>query len=275
MLVFSKYQGAGNDFVVVDMREAKAALSPEVVVELCDRHKGIGADGVLSLWSHELADGEMRIQNADGSNAGMCGNGMRCMLQFLFDLEVVEADRTGMTLVVGSQVYECNHVGDRQFAVGMGKAETEHALLPAEAICGELLRFQVGGHTFEGRCHYFGNPHLSIFVEDDPMGFAESFGALLESHEDFSDRVNVSFSRDRGTHFDTVVYERGVGITQACGSGACAVAVSAVRSGLREIDQSIDIQLPGGLLSISVDRDWRVVMRGPAERVYEGKVEIA
>ena len=96
MLVFSKYQGAGNDFVVVDMREAKAALSPEVVVELCDRHKGIGADGVLSLWSHELADGEMRIQNADGSNAGMCGNGMRCMLQFLFDLEVVEADRTGL-----------------------------------------------------------------------------------------------------------------------------------------------------------------------------------
>ena len=275
MLHFSKYQGAGNDFVVVDMRQAKGPLSPEVVKNLCHRHTGIGADGVLSLWEHELADGEMRVQNADGSVAGMCGNGMRCMLQFLFDLGVVEPERTHLTLAVGSQVYECSRIADGQFAVGMGKAETEHALLPDEAICGELLRFQVGGHTFEGRCHYFGNPHLSIFVEDDPMGFAESFGALLEAHEDFSDRVNVSFSRDRGTHFDTVVYERGVGITQACGSGACAVAVSAVRSGLREIGQDIDIQLPGGMLSITVDRDWSVVMRGPAKRVYEGEVEIA
>ena len=274
MLHFSKYQGAGNDFLVVDMREAKAALSPEAVIWLCDRHKGVGADGILSLWPHALADGEMRIQNADGSNAGMCGNGMRCMLQFLFDLGVVPAERAGVTLAVGAQVYECARLENGQFAVERGKAETEHALLPEEAICGELLRFQVGGHTFEGRCHYFGNPHLSIFVEDDPMGFAEAFGALLESHEAFSDRVNVSFSRDRGTHFETVLYERGVGITQAGGSGACAVAVSAVRSGLREIDQLIDVQLPGGLLSIRVDREWSVVMRGPAEHVYEGKVEI-
>ena len=273
MIKFSKYEGAGNDFVVVDARGWESPLPEEVVRDVCDRHRGIGADGILALWSHPEAGFEMKVQNADGSDAGMCGNGMRCILKFLYDLEAVPVETKELQLVVSGESYPCERVDDTTYVVVMGKPLTEHATLSNRAQSGEPFELQVGAKTFNGRCHFFGNPHVTIFTDEDPMALAQEFGASLESHSDFVDRVNVGFARAHDNGFETVVYERGVGITQACGSGACAVGISAVRAGLAQRNAWSAIELPGGTLDIRVDDADVVTMRGSARRVFTGTWE--
>lgn len=273
MIKFSKYEGAGNDFVVVDARAWQKPLPEAEVREICDRHRGVGADGILALWSHPEASFEMKVQNADGSDAGMCGNGMRCILSFLYDLGAVAPDVQKLQLVVSEEVYACERVDSDTFLVVMGKPLTRHATLPARADEGELLSLRVLDKEFTGRCHFFGNPHVTIFTDEEPMMLAQKYGALLESHNDFSDRVNVGFVRRNQDGFETVVYERGVGITQACGSGACAVGISAVRAGLAQRNQWSAVHLPGGTLDICVDDNDVVTMRGAARKVFTGTWE--
>ena len=270
MIKFSKYEGAGNDFVVVDAREWQKPLPEAQVREICDRHRGVGADGILALWSHPDASFEMKVQNADGSDAGMCGNGMRCILSFLYELEAVAPDVEKLKLVVSEQVYACERVDANTFQVVMGKAQTRHPTLASGAHDGEPLSFSALGATFTGRCHFFGNPHVTIFTDDEPMTLAQKYGAALESHSDFSDRVNVGFARRTQDGFETVVYERGVGITQACGSGACAVGISAIRAGHAQRNQWTAVHLPGGTLDICVDDHDVVTMRGAARKVFAG-----
>jgi len=273
VFTFSKYEGAGNDFVVVDARKWSEALAVSTVRDVCDRHRGVGADGILALWSHPSAGFEMKVQNADGSDAGMCGNGMRCILRFLYDLEAVAPGVHELQLVVSGETYACERVDDSTFQIVMGKPLTEHATLPQSAHNGESLQFSVAGKTFVGRCHFFGNPHLTIFTDEDPMQQAREFGEALEAHPDFSDRVNVGFARRSSGGFEAVVYERGVGITQACGSGACAVGISALREGLVKPNQWSAIRLPGGVLETRVDDHDVVTMRGEARRVFTGSWE--
>jgi diaminopimelate epimerase len=270
VIKFSKYEGTGNDFVVVDAREWQKPLPAALVREICDRHRGVGADGILALWSHPGASFEMKVQNADGSDAGMCGNGMRCILSFLYELEAVAPDVQNLELVVSEEVYGCERVDPNIFQVVMGKPQTSHATLASGAHEGEPLSLSVLGTTFTGRCHFFGNPHFTIFTDDHPMALAQKYGAALECHNDFSDRVNVGFARRTGDGFDTVVYERGVGITQACGSGACAVGISAIRAGLVKHNQWTAVHLPGGTLDICVDDHDVVTMRGAARKVFTG-----
>ena len=270
MVKFSKYEGAGNDFVVVDARSWQEPLSKAEVREICDRHRGIGADGILALWSHPEASFEMKVQNADGSDAGMCGNGMRCILSFLYDLGAVASDVQKLKLVVSEAVYACERVDSSTFQVVMGKPQTSHTTLPVQALEGGPWNFSALGQDFTGRCHFFGNPHVTIFTNDEPMALAQEFGAALESHSDFSDRVNVGFARRTPDGFETVVYERGVGITQACGSGACAVGISAIRAGLTLCNQWTAVHLPGGTLDICVDEHDVVTMRGVARKVFTG-----
>ena len=273
MIEFSKYEGAGNDFVVVDARDWQNPLAADVVQEICDRHRGIGADGILALWPHSTDGFEMKVQNADGSDAGMCGNGMRCILRFLYDLGAVPAENNTLDLVVSGESYACEKVDESTFLVVMGKPLTEHKTLPQQASAGEAIDFSAAGKSFTGRCHFFGNPHVTIFTEENPMALAEEFGPLLESRPDFIDRVNVGFARSHAKGFETVVYERGVGITQACGSGACAVGISAVRAGLAQRNAWSSIELPGGTLDIYVDDQDVVTMRGEARKVFTGTWE--
>lgn len=270
---FSKYEGAGNDFVVVDARQWQSPLLEAQVREICDRHRGVGADGILALWTHPEAGFEMKVQNADGSDAGMCGNGMRCILSFLYDLGAVAPDVEKLQLVVSEEVYECERVDANTFLVVMGKPQTSHKTLPGGVHAGEPWNLSVLGTDFTGRCHFFGNPHITIFTDDEPMALALKYGAALESHSDFSDRVNVGFVRKNQDGFEAVVYERGVGITQACGSGACAVGISAVRAGLAQRNQWSSVHLPGGTLDICVDDDDVVTMRGAARKVFAGTWE--
>lgn len=276
MLNFSKYQGAGNDFAVVDARTWQTALSQDEVRRICDRHVGIGADGVLALWNHSSGDFEMKVQNADGTDAGMCGNGMRCILRFLYDQKIVQDSCHHLNLVVSGETYRATRIDGDTYQVVMGCALTEHPTLAPQAQSGHLLSVSIedaanGPRSFRGRCHFFGNPHFTIFGQEDPMELATAFGAKLSCHAAFADRVNVGFVRQIASGFETVVFERGVGITQACGSGACAVGVSALREELGVTGKWSAVHLPGGTLDILVDERFEVTMRGPAQHVFDGQ----
>lgn len=258
--------------MVLDRRgEALELLTPEAVRDLCDVHCGVGADGILTVSSEADGTPRMHIQNADGSDAGMCGNGLRCVARFLVD----QGGEPGeIEIQVGEQRYRCACAQEGGVSVAMGLALRKHAELPSGSGTGVELTFEVDGTPFSGTCHFFGNPHFSVFVptETEPMEQALRWGAALESHPAFSDRVNVSFSRSIEGGFETVVYERGVGITRACGSGACAVGAAAVLRGYWEPGRPMQVSLPGGPLTITVDESWQVTMQGGAERVFEGRL---
>ena len=269
---FSKYQGTGNDFIVLDKRAGGAALSAEVVARLCDRHRGIGADGVLTLWKEPEHDFRMQVQNADGSESEMCGNGLRCVARYAHDHD----PRAGEQLRVrsGNGTYVIDRVATGVYRVAMGRPTLDSPQLPPESRGRAPFTLSAGDARFDALALSFGNPHAVIFTAEEPMDLAVAYGAVLERHPSFPERVNVSFARPRPPgRFDTVVFERGSGITQACGSGACAVAIAAVWSGRTQRDQAIEIALPGGALTISVDASDRVVMQGPAELVFAGEVD--
>lgn len=268
---FSKYHGIGNDFVVLDRRSGGAALPPERVVAICDRHRGIGADGVLTIWTVSGASARMQIQNADGSDSEMCGNGLRCVAAFLHDTQSERSEE--LILAVDNSRFPILRVRPGRYRVQMGQASTDLAGLPSWAA--ERRPHRIGGvdKQWQGVAVGFGNPHVVVFTDDDPMGIARDFGAKVEGSVDFPQRVNASFVRvDPDGVFHTVVHERGVGITQACGSGACAVANAARWTGRAKAGVAIPVRLPGGVLEITVGDDGNTFMEGDAEFVFRGEL---
>jgi diaminopimelate epimerase len=271
---FSKYQGTGNDFIVLDKRAGGEALSPALAMRLCDRHRGIGADGVLTLWKEAEHDFRMQVQNADGSESEMCGNGLRCVARYVHDRTTQAGDR--LTVRAGDGTYLVERVQPGVYRVDMGRPTLDSPQLPPEARGRAPFTLVAGEARFDAIALSFGNPHAVIFTPEDPMKLALAHGAVLERHPSFPERVNVSFARSLAPgRFETVVFERGSGITQACGSGACAVAIAAVWSGRTQRDQPIEVALPGGVLTISVDAGDRVLMQGAADFVFAGEVDEA
>ncbi len=272
MLKFAKYQGTGNDFLVVDKRAGGVPLAADVVVRLCDRHRGVGGDGVLTLWKEAEHDFRMQVQNADGSESEMCGNGLRCVARYVHDHTTHAGDR--LTVRSGDGTYVIERVQTGVYRVDMGRPTLDSPQLPPESRGRAPFTLSAGEAHFDAVALSFGNPHAVIFTAEDPMLLATTYGPLLERHPSFPERVNVSFARSLAPgRFETVVFERGSGITQACGSGACAVAIAAVWSGRTQRDQGIEIALPGGVLTISVDAGDRVLLQGPAELVFAGEVD--
>ncbi len=272
VLKFAKYQGTGNDFLVVDKRAGGVPLPADVVVRLCDRHRGVGGDGVLTLWKEAAHDFRMQVQNADGSESEMCGNGLRCVARFVHDGTARESDR--LTVRAGNGTYVIERVDAGVYRVDMGRPALDSAQLPPEARGRAPFTLLAGEARFDAIALSFGNPHAVIFTSEEPMQLATTFGPLLERHPSFPARVNVSFARAVAPgRFETVVFERGSGITQACGSGACAVAIAAVWSGRTQRDRAIEVSLPGGVLTIRVDASDRVLLQGPAEFVFAGEVD--
>lgn len=273
MIRFAKYQGTGNDFVVLDRRTpgSEGPLPGEVVSRLCNRHTGVGADGILTLWPASDADFAMQVQNADGSESDMCGNGLRCVARYVHD---ADAKAPGLLRVrAGGQVYTVERHGV-SYRVRMGVPSTEASSLPPEARGRTAFTLATDSARFDAVALSFGNPHAIIFTPEDPMQLALAHGPILERHPSFPERVNVSFARTIAPQvFETVVFERGSGITQACGSGACAVGVAAVWSGRAERDSPIEVRLPGGSLRITVDPTDQVVMQGDAAHVFTGEVD--
>ena len=278
---FFKYHGLGNDFVVVDRRRVRVDLSAAQAQRICDRHFGVGADGVLSILPADDADFRMHVYNADGSEAEMCGNGIRCVARHAIDAGLVRGDAVRIATGAGVLTCDVRRGADgavESITVDMGRPELERARIPVAGV-GRMLREAVpaGDRTFEITAVSMGNPHAVIFGDGiADVELATRYGPLVERNAAlFPRRTNVEFAQPRDGGFDVVVWERGCGITLACGTGACATAVAAVLNGLAKEGEEIAVRLPGGQLAITVAPGLeRVSMRGPAELVFAGELSL-
>ncbi|OUC12268.1 MAG: diaminopimelate epimerase [Alkalinema sp. CACIAM 70d] len=277
-LQFSKYHGLGNDFILVDNRHSSdPILSPEQAEKLCDRHFGIGADGVIfALPGQNGTDYTMRIFNSDGSEPEMCGNGIRCMARFLADLEG-DAAKSVYTIHTLAGLITPKLEADGQITVDMGKPRLLAGEIPTTLVAADAqavaVPLEVAGQTWAVTTVSMGNPHCITFVEDVAAIDLEKVGPQFEHHSVFPQRTNTEFIEvvDRG-YLKMRVWERGAGITLACGTGACASLVAAVLN--YKSDRKATIELPGGPLQIEWAADDRIFMTGPAERVFVGEVAI-
>lgn len=272
---FLKYHALGNDFVVLDgLTQRLAPLSPDTVRFLCDRHRGVGCDQLLCVVPEPGTDGRMRVYNADASEVGQCGNGLRCVARFLWDDDLVPASRREVLLAAGAGRYPVERLAPDRYRARMGKAAFRHAELPRSASATGEVTLEAAGRSFEATGVHVGNPHAVLFVDEAPSELAPAFGPVLECHPDFAARANVSFVRRATGGFEAVVWERGDGITLACGSGACAVGAAAVARGHWKPGLPMTVQLPGGALLITVGIDGEIVMEGEAVRVFAGEVAL-
>ena len=258
-LRFWKVHGLGNDFVVV---EGPALMAPDRAVRLCDRRRGIGADGVLTvLPAREGGAAYMHIYNPDGSVAAMCGNGIRCVARHLAETRGLE----------GEIVVETDS-GPRRCTVHRGAAGVDFVTVDmGRARVEGRQEFEVGAELVRALRVSMGNPHAVILGGPEP-GSASTLGPAIEAR--VPGGVNVGFGRAAGRSIDLVVWERGAGLTEACGTGACAAAVAALHEGRLTGSGPVTVRLPGGALEISVDAELRVSMKGPAERVFAGETEL-
>jgi diaminopimelate epimerase len=291
VLPFTKVQGLGNDFVVVDLRgeragskAAETVQDPEVVRKICDRHFGVGADGVLAVLPGVSGDARMRVLNADGSEAEMCGNGIRCVAKVLYEGDpslrrpVLKID-TGAGLLACEMDATGGHVASVTVEMGRPRyTRDEIPLAPGGAGRATREAIEANGRTFHFTAVSMGNPHAVIFVEGDEelRALAETYGPALEIAPTFPRRANIEFARVRGHEIDLVVWERGCGITLACGTGTCAtVAAAAVEERLPR-GREIPVHLPGGTLFITVAADDSGVrMRGPATTVFRSELNLS
>jgi diaminopimelate epimerase len=269
-----KYHGLGNDFVVLDRRQTGLDIDADLSRRMCDRRRGIGADGVLSLLPSKAGVARMVVHNADGSIAEMCGNGLRCAVKYLVDHSGERPDR--IDVETGAGVLACfpgyGRDGVAEVDVSMGPARLVAANLPSGATGQPFLDAPIPGHPgLRGSAVSMGNPHLVLL--DRLLDEAERLGPTLEVHPSFPDRTNVEFVRVDRDGLTVVVWERGCGLTQACGTGACASASAAVLAKRLPADSWLRVTLPGGDLQIRVPSDLSDIrLRGPVTAVFEGVV---
>ncbi|MFO7629478.1 MAG: diaminopimelate epimerase [Prochlorococcaceae cyanobacterium] len=281
MLQFSKYQGLGNDFLLLDGRRADPAedslgLTPELAQRLCDRRFGVGGDGViLALPPRQGGELRMRIFNADGSEPEMCGNGIRCLARFLADTDGEASGRSWEIETLAGRIVP-RLEADGSIRVDMGRPFLEPADIPTTLEVGAAGvpegELEVEGCLFAVGAAGMGNPHVVIPVEDVENVDLARFGAALEGHPAFPARTNVHFVQVLGpSHLRMRVWERGAGPTLACGTGACATLVVCHRLGLCSAAARLD--LPGGSLQINWDQGSdHLFMTGPALAVFDGVV---
>ena len=284
MLQFSKYQGLGNDFLLMDGRQAtqadsEAGLAPELVRQLCDRRFGVGGDGViLALPSQAGGELRMRIFNADGSEPEMCGNGIRCLARFLADRDGDGPGRRWQVDTLAGRIVP-ELLDDGSIRVDMGPPFLEPATVPTTLTLGPAGLpqgdLEVDGEVFAVAAAGMGNPHVVVAVEDLADFDLERFGPLLEVHPSFPAKTNVHFVQVLAPdHLVMRVWERGAGPTLACGTGACATLVACHCLGL--VERRARVDLPGGPLQIHWDADTgHVIMDGPAEHVFDGAIPSA
>jgi diaminopimelate epimerase len=274
-IAFTKMHGAGNDYIYLDaFRQTLPADISALVSGMCDRHKGIGADGVIAIEPSSLADARMRMWNADGTPAEMCGNGIRCVAKYLFDRGIVTSTEFHIETDAGLKCVwmETEHGTARRVRVSMGKPIFEPAgiptLLPGSPPVNVPLT--VESRQFWVTSLSMGNPHCIVLVDDPGDEWVHGIGPLIERHAKFPNRTNVEFvqvlSRER---IRMRVWERGSGETLACGTGACAAAVGC--SLMDHTERHVFCELPGGVLEV----DWQpgdnlVYLTGPAEEVFQG-----
>jgi diaminopimelate epimerase len=270
---FAKMHGLGNDFVILDWRDDRSRKVPEAAARrLADRRLGIGCDQILVLRDCDMADLRMDILNQDGSPSGACGNGTRCVA----DMMMNELQQDRIQIETDGGMLAAWRAADGDIAVDMGPVKTDWQDVPLASAADTLhVPLDIAGVDAAGLdavCHSLGNPHAVVFVEDAERVDIERIGPLVETAPLFPDRVNLSVvsRRDDGS-FRMRVWERGVGITMACGSGACASGVAVARRGLGQDENRI--VMDGGAVTISWNRDTsHVVMTGTVSYVATGQL---
>jgi len=276
-LAFTKYHGLGNDFILIDNRSAtEPLLTPAEAIAWCDRHFGIGADGVIfALPGQAGSDYTMRIFNSDGSEPEMCGNGIRCLARFLAALEGNPDAQKTYRIHTGAGSIEPQVLADGQVRVNMGEPRLLAGEIPTTLAAPEAEVIQqpleVAGHTWSVTAVSMGNPHCVTFVEDAESIPLAELGPRFESHPAFPQRTNTEFIQIvRPNYLRMRVWERGAGATLACGTGACAAVVAGAIAGLSE--PAATVELPGGNLEIVWDSiSQHVYMTGPAVPVFSGE----
>ena len=273
-LGFAKMQGLGNDFVVIDRLDGGVALTPEQLRHIADRRNGVGFDQLLCLEpGGGTAEFTMSIFNADGSRAEQCGNGVRCLAKYAVHKGLTE--RTHFAIASSGRLIDVCLLDDECVSCDMGVPVFEPGLIPfnADALA-PWYDLDVGNETLRLGAVSMGNPHAVTQVDDTSSAAVERVGALVESHARFPSRVNVGFMQVLNENEIRLrVFERGVGETRACGTGACAAAAIGHRNGL--LGDNVSVHLTGGTLNISWSGGSSSVwMTGPATWVYEGKIAV-
>ncbi|MFI3321482.1 MAG: diaminopimelate epimerase [Rikenellaceae bacterium] len=270
-LKFHKMHGAGNDYVYVNNLDGAIVNPEELSIKVSDRHFGIGSDGLVLIMQSEVADFRMRMFNADGSEAGMCGNASRCVGKYLYDLgltdkEVIDLETKSGVKILHLTVEEGKVVS---VSVDMNPPGLEPKDLPVVADDTKAVDIEVEGCKFTFTCVSMGNPHAVTFIDEDVDSFdVERYGKAVENHPLFPERTNVEFAQVISDKVIRMrVWERGSGETLACGTGACATVVAATIN--NKIEGEAVVSLLGG--EVSVKWDDTVILTGGAEFVFEGE----
>jgi diaminopimelate epimerase len=273
---FSKYHGAGNDFLLVEDLEDRMALTPALAAAMCDRFRGAGADGVIRLTRGRRAPFAMELWNADGGRAETSGNGMRCLARFLLDRgltgdQVIEVDTPAGVKRIEVTMEDGQMTGAR---VDMGSPGLTRGQIPMAGPTGERFvdrPFPDAGAEYRAAAVSMGNPHLVLVGATDLAALdLPRIGPALEHHRDFPERVNIEWVRIEDGRLDVRVWERGVGETLACGTGACASLVAASLMGLA--GRRAVVRFEGGDLDVEWAEDDHVYLDGPAVHVFDGEL---
>lgn len=275
---FTKMHGCGNDYVYVNLFEEKIEDPAKVSIAVSDRHFGIGSDGLITIGPSDVADFRMRIYNADGSEAEMCGNGIRCVAKYVYDHKLTDQTQISVETGAGIKTLELTVENGKVtlVRVDMGEPILTPSLIPVvadgERVVDEPI--MVAGKEWRMTCVSMGNPHVVLFVDDVEHFELEKYGPLFERHERFPKRTNTEFvqivSRSEAI---MRVWERGSAETWACGTGTCATVMACILNGCT--DDSVLVHLRGG--DLRIDYDWKsnhLFMTGPATEVFEGEIFI-
>ena len=275
---FTKMHGCGNDYIYVNCLEETVPNPSKVAKVLSDRHFGIGSDGLILIKPSDIADFQMEMYNADGSESAMCGNGVRCIAKYVYDYGLTEKTKIELETKAGIKYLDLK-IEDGKVAmvtVDMGSPVLEGKKVPValdkEKVVAEPIT--VGDKEYEFTAVSMGNPHAVMFVDSTEAIEIEKIGPLFEFHPMFPERVNAEFIEilDR-KRINMRVWERGTGETLACGTGACASVVACVLNGLT--DNEVFVHLLGGDLLVKYDQKQnKVFMTGPATTVFDGEVDI-
>ena len=275
---FTKMHGIGNDYVYVNCLKENVENPSEVAIKISDRHFGIGSDGLILIKPSDVADGKMEMYNADGSQGDMCGNGIRCVAKYMYDYGITDKTSISVETKSGIKYLDLTLKNGKvdTVKVNMGapilKASEIPVISEKEQVISEPVT--IDGKEWKITCVSMGNPHAITSIDDVKPLEIEKIGPKFENHEIFPDRVNTEFVHviDRNT-VEMRVWERGSGETYACGTGACAVAVSSILNGLTE--EEVTVKLLGGDLKIFWNREEnRVYMTGSATKVFDGEIDL-
>ena len=276
MINFVKMEGLGNDYVYIDCTkydDKKVEEISKMAKKISDRHFGIGSDGLILICKSDIADFRMRMFNSDGSEAEMCGNGIRCVSKFVYDNGLMNKEQVNIETLAGIKKIDLTVENGKVVlaTVNMGRPILEAEKIPviSDEKPVKNLRLKAEDREFIFTCVSMGNPHAVTVIDDVGSFDIEKYGPILETNEKFPKKANIEFIQiiDK-THIKMRVWERGAGETLACGTGACAVCVSAILNDLVEKNEEINIELLGGTLKIRWD-DY-VYMTGPARTVFKG-----